>query len=104
MTINDSGRACCNYKQNYDYDPNSPESVISLSMLQEENLDESLAFADLVQDNFSSAKRFDRSVKQNNFLVLARFVFYNSLLSYISNQNYDSHYWTQKKPICYNGL
>ena len=28
-----------NYKQNYDYDPNSPESVIGLSVLQEENLE-----------------------------------------------------------------
>lgn len=59
-----------NYEQNYDYDPNSPESVIGLSVLQEENLDASLAFASLVQDNFIKAKRYDRSVKQANFLVL----------------------------------
>lgn len=58
------------YKSNYDYDPNSPESVIGLSVLQEENLDESLAFASLVQTNFVNAKRYDRSVKQDNFLVL----------------------------------
>jgi len=58
------------YKKNYDYDPNSPESVIGLSVLQEENLDESLTFAGLVQNNFKELKRHDRSVKQANFLVL----------------------------------
>lgn len=59
-----------NYKQNYDYDPNSPESVIGLSVLQEENLDASLTFASLTQTNFSELKRHNRSVKQANFLVL----------------------------------
>jgi len=58
------------YKKNYDYDPNSPESVIGLSMLQEENLDASLSFAGIVQGNFKDLKRVDRSVKQANFLVL----------------------------------
>ena len=58
------------YKSNYDYDPNSPEAVIGLSVLQEENLDESLAFAGKVQQNFKALKRHDRSVKQANFLVL----------------------------------
>ncbi|CAL2085290.1 N-acetylmuramoyl-L-alanine amidase [Tenacibaculum sp. 190524A02b] len=59
-----------NYEQNYDYDPNSPESLIGLSVLQEENLDNSLLIAGLIQTNFSNLKRFDRKVKQDNFLVL----------------------------------
>ncbi len=59
-----------NYKQNYDYDPNSPESLIGLSVLQEKNLDNSLAIASHIQSNFSNLKRFDRKVKQDNFLVL----------------------------------
>ncbi|PQJ23545.1 N-acetylmuramoyl-L-alanine amidase [Tenacibaculum sp. SG-28] len=59
-----------NYKENYDYDPNSPESLIGLSLLQEENLDYSLLIAGLIQTNFTALKRFDRKVKQDNFLVL----------------------------------
>lgn len=76
-----------NYKQNYDYDPNSPESVIGLSVLQEENLDASLSFADMVQTNFVALKRYDRSVKQANFLVLRQTVMPSVLveLGFISN-------------------
>ncbi len=58
------------YKKNYNYDPNAPESVIGLSVLQEENLDDSVSFAGLVQQNFAKAEREDRSVQQANFLVL----------------------------------
>jgi len=76
------------YEKNYDYDPNSPESVIGLSVLQEENLDESLAFAGLVQGNFKDLKRHDRSVKQANFLVLRETVMPSVLieLGFLSNK------------------
>lgn len=61
-----------NYKENYDgFDPNSPESVIGLTLMQEEYLDQSLILASLVQSNFVNIlKRKDRSVKQAGFLVL----------------------------------
>ncbi len=77
-----------NYKQNYDYDPNSPESVIGLSVLQEENLDESLALASLIQSSFVKAKRKDRSVKQANFLVLRETVMPSILieLGFLTNK------------------
>lgn len=60
------------YKKNYDgFDPNSPEAVISLTLMQEEYLDESLLVADLIQKNFvNDLKRKDRLVKQAGFIVL----------------------------------
>ncbi|MCF6347708.1 MAG: N-acetylmuramoyl-L-alanine amidase [Flavobacteriaceae bacterium] len=61
-----------NYKEKYDgFDPNSPEAVIGLTMMQEEYLDQSLMIASLIQNNFvKTLKRKDRSVKQAGFLVL----------------------------------
>ncbi|WP_144896912.1 N-acetylmuramoyl-L-alanine amidase [Lutibacter sp. Hel_I_33_5] len=61
-----------NYKEKYKgFDPNSAESVIGLSLLQEENLDKSLEIASLLQDNFTGQlKRLDRKVRQDNFQVL----------------------------------
>ncbi|CAL2110040.1 N-acetylmuramoyl-L-alanine amidase [Tenacibaculum sp. 190130A14a] len=77
-----------NYKQNYDYDPNSPESLIGLSVLQEENLDNSLGIAGFIQDNFVSLKRFNRKVKQANFLVLRETVMPSVLveLGFLTNK------------------
>ncbi|KAA3621832.1 MAG: N-acetylmuramoyl-L-alanine amidase [Flavobacterium sp.] len=61
-----------NYEEKYaGYDPNSPESFIGLTLLQEEYLDQSIMLAGLVQNNFTSnLKRKDRSVKQAGFIVL----------------------------------
>lgn len=61
-----------NFRDKYKgFDPNSAESVIGLSLLQEENLDKSLALASLIQNNFTfKLKRNDRKVKQDNFQVL----------------------------------
>ncbi|CAM1364734.1 N-acetylmuramoyl-L-alanine amidase [Tenacibaculum sediminilitoris] len=78
-----------NYKQNYDYDPNSPESVIGLSVLQEENLENSLGIAGLVQNNFVAIKRNNRKVKQANFLVLRETVMPSVLieLGFLTNKS-----------------
>jgi len=61
-----------NYKEKYGgFDPNSPESVIGLTMMQEEYLDQSLILASLIQQRFvDDLKRKNREVKQDNFLVL----------------------------------
>ena len=61
-----------NYEETYaGFDPNSPTSLIGLTILQEEYLDQSIALAALIQNNFTnSLKRKDRSVKQAGFWVL----------------------------------
>jgi N-acetylmuramoyl-L-alanine amidase len=60
------------YESHYDgFDPNSPESFIGLTLMQEEYLDQSTQLARLVQDNFTKTlKRNDRGVKQAGFWVL----------------------------------
>ena len=80
-----------NYKEKYDgFDPNSPEAVIGLTMMQEEYLDQSLSIASLIQNNFTSQlKRKDRLVKQAGFLVL-RNTFMPSVLvetGFLTNKN-----------------
>ena len=61
-----------NYENRYaDYDINSPESVIGLTIMQEEFLDQSIALAKMIQENFSNKlQRTDRKVKQAGFIVL----------------------------------
>jgi len=61
-----------NYEESYaGFDPNSPESLIGLTIMQEEYLDQSIMLASLVQNNIvSNLKRKDRSVKQAPFWVL----------------------------------
>ena len=47
-----------NYETRYaDYDINSPESVIGLTIMQEEFLDQSIMLGKLMQDNFSTNSR-----------------------------------------------
>ncbi len=59
-----------NYEVNYDYDPNSPEGHIMLSMYQNAYLDQSIFFAELVEEAFAAASRRSRGVKQAGFVVL----------------------------------
>ncbi len=54
-----------------DFDINSPESFIGLTIMQEEYLDQSILLADFVQKEFTNKlKRKDRGVKQAGFIVL----------------------------------
>src|SRR5690554_6911741 len=61
-----------NYEEKYDgFDPNAPESLIGMVLMQEEYLDQSILLASLVQNNIiNNLKRKDRSVKQAGFWVL----------------------------------
>jgi N-acetylmuramoyl-L-alanine amidase len=61
-----------NYEEKYaGFDPSAPESLIGLTLMQEEYLDQSILLASMIQNNFANnLKRKDRSVKQAGFWVL----------------------------------
>src|SRR5690606_10973097 len=53
------------------YDPNKPESLIGLTLLQEQFIKQSIDLASRVQKGFrDTVKRIDRGVKQGPFWVL----------------------------------
>lgn len=89
-----------NYKERYKgFDPNSPESFIGLTLMQEENLDKSLALASEVQKNFkNNLKRRDRGVKQAGFVVLHQTYMPSILveLGFLTNKN-EGRYLNSKK-------
>jgi N-acetylmuramoyl-L-alanine amidase len=61
-----------NFKDTYQgFDPNKPESLIGLTILQEENLNNSIILANEIQNNFThSLKRNSRGIKQQPLWVL----------------------------------
>ena len=61
-----------NYQSNYEgFDPNNPESVISLVLMQETYLEQSIEAANTIQKSFvTNLSRKDRTVKQAGFQVL----------------------------------
>jgi N-acetylmuramoyl-L-alanine amidase len=61
-----------NFKDTYQgFDPTKPESLIGLTMLQEENLSNSIMLATEVQDNFTNnLNRNSRGIKQQPLWVL----------------------------------
>ncbi len=63
-----------NHEETYGgFDPNSPESLISLIIMQEEYLDQSIEIASYIQKEFkTTGKRKDRGVKQAGFWVLSK--------------------------------
>ena len=53
------------------FDPNNPESVIGLTLMQEEYLDQSIIAASYIQNGFVDAlNRKNRNIKQAGFIVL----------------------------------
>ncbi len=60
------------YEEKYaGFDPSSPESLIGLTLMQEEYLDQSIVLASLIQNNIvNNLKRKDRSVRSAPFWVL----------------------------------
>jgi N-acetylmuramoyl-L-alanine amidase len=60
------------YKQKYEgYDPNNPGSMIGMTLLQEEYMENSIALASKIQEKFSKdASRKNRGVTQAPFMVL----------------------------------
>ncbi|MQP24306.1 N-acetylmuramoyl-L-alanine amidase [Flavobacterium sp. LMO8] len=79
-----------NYKIKYDgFDPNSPESVIGISILQEEHLDQSIELAGRVQEFFTKkTDNKNRGVKQAGFLVLRQITMPRVLIEmgFVSNK------------------
>jgi N-acetylmuramoyl-L-alanine amidase len=61
------------YKQKYEgFDPNSPETMIGMTLMQEEYLDNSISLASKIEDSFGSIGKKIRQggVKQAPFMVL----------------------------------
>ena len=60
------------YKQKYEgFDPNNPSSMIGMTLMQEEYLENSISLASKIQDQFTSGlNRKSRGVKQAPFMVL----------------------------------
>lgn len=80
-----------NYKIKYDgFDPKKPESVIGISILQEENLQQSIEIAGKVQQAFTKfTPNKNRGVKQAGFLVLRKIAMPRILIEmgFVSNKN-----------------
>jgi len=88
------------YEKNYaGFDPNSPESVMSILLSQEEYLDQSIQLASLIQKSFTSKlNRKNRKVKQAGFIVLHQTVMPSVLieLGFLTNKK-EGAYLNSKK-------
>lgn len=83
-----------NYKNNYDYDPNSPEGHILFSMYQNAFLDQSIQFGQFVESQYAShANRKSRGVKQAGFVVLKATTMPSVLLEigFLSNREEENY-------------
>lgn len=79
-----------NYEEHYQgFDPNSPETMVGLTMMQQNYLDNSILFADLVQKQFTyRVGRKNRGVKQAGYWVISYTMMPSVLieLGFISNK------------------
>jgi len=79
------------YKKKYQgFDPKKPETLIGLTMIQEENLNNSITLASGIQSNFTKKlKRSSRGVKQQPLWVLDAAYMPSVLieLGFLSNKN-----------------
>ena len=77
------------YKEKYEgFDPKSPESIVSKTMIVEQFLDQSIALAGKVQSQFIQVGKKSRGVKQAPYMVLHKAYMPRVLIEtgFISNQ------------------
>ncbi len=88
------------YKKEYHgFDPNSPDSYIIFEFMQDQNMAQSVHFADLIQKQFKGyCGRKDRGVRQSGFLVLREVGMPSVLveLGFISNRTEESYLRSSK--------
>lgn len=88
------------YKVKYaGFDPNNPQSLVGLKILQEENLEQSITLASKIQDNFTNnLNRKNRGVKQAPIWVLDATVMPGVLveLGFLSNKNEGTYVNSEK--------
>ncbi len=89
-----------NYQDTYDgFDPNNPESVIGLILMQETYLEQSIKAANAIQKSFTiNLRRKDRKVKQAGFIVL-KYTYMPSVLievGFLSNKKEGAYLNTEK--------
>jgi N-acetylmuramoyl-L-alanine amidase len=89
-----------NYKKNYKgFDPNNPETLIGLKILQEESLKTSIDFASSIQDKFGNRlKRKNKGVHQQPLWVLDATCMPGVLieLGFISNKEESKYLGSEK--------
>jgi len=82
-----------NYETNYDFDPNSPEGHIALSMFQSAYIEQSILFADLVEKHIALIGRKSRGVRQAGFVVLKATAMPSALIEigFLSNKDEETY-------------
>lgn len=92
-----------NYEMNYEgFDPNAPETVIGLNMMQSVYLDQSISFADKVQKQFTNrVGRKNRGVKQAGYWVISYTMMPSVLieLGFISNNSEEDFLNSEKGQV-----